>query len=194
MSATWKRTLLSRVEDPTPPRSKTKHFICLLCNKAHRASVEWRMTEHCHLLLLIKISYSLQPAREIIPKDINSSHSSNGQCTLKCPTRCSIWKMGLKGSEGRVTWKLRPRWRRKMIYDQSQQGFHPLRMQSYIGRVQPCDSRWTFCSGMNPKGMPKARLPWQLWARPVKQRRTVSEFSTAQSLSPTSAAVLRISR
>lgn len=58
--------------------------------------------------------------------------------------------------------------KQKMIYDQSQQGFNPLRTQSCRGRVQPCDSRCTFCSGMNPKGTPKARLPWQLRAKPVK--------------------------
>lgn len=65
-----------------------------------------------------------------------------------------------------------------MIYDQSQQGSQPLRRQGFIERVQPCDSRWTFCSGMNPKGRQKARLPWQLWAKAVKQSRTVSEFSS----------------
>lgn len=34
--------------------------------------------------------------------------------------------------------------KQKMIDDQSQQGFHSLRMQNHTGRVQPCGSRWTF--------------------------------------------------
>lgn len=43
------------------------------------------------------------------------------------------------------------------------------------------------------QGHAKAKLPWQLQAKPIKESRTASEFSTAQNLLPTSVAVLQIS-